>query len=278
MRVPLASLVGLALFGAACGCQGLGKQRVERELRARETDVRELREELERSEAYNHQLFQELRGVRGDGCPLPPGVDHSIGLSPVRSLVLGRQTSGHSSGACAGDDGVQIHLEPRDPEGQAVKIGGSLTVQVLEINKEGLKKPISSWDIGPDQLRKAWKNGLLSSGYVLNLPWKIWPTTDKLRVVALFRPVDGRVFEAEKDITVRLPPPDQRRPIPQPENPAGVAPGLETLPVPKPVDPPPGENSGPLIDSKIDPQGVGTVWRSVSAPPSAALLRPVARP
>ena len=32
-------------------------------------------------------------------------------------------------------------------------------------------------EIGPDELRKSWRNGFLSTAYFLILPWKAWPTS-----------------------------------------------------------------------------------------------------
>src|SRR5439155_24466275 len=55
-------------------------------------------------------------------------------------------------------------------------------------------------------LRKTWRSGLLSSGYQVVLPWKAWPSSEKLRVTARFTLVDGRSFEADKDVSIRLTP------------------------------------------------------------------------
>src|SRR5207253_9733379 len=104
--------------------------------------------------------------------------------------------------------------EPRDGDGHAIEAPGALHVEALEINTEGIKTPISSWDISPDRLRRIWRVGLLSSGYVIVLPWQHWPTSEKVRVVARFTLIDGRVFEADKDVTVRLTPQARQKPLP----------------------------------------------------------------
>src|SRR5262249_26165792 len=101
---------------------------------------------------------------------------------------------------------LQVVLEPRDPDGHAIKAPGSLYVEVVQITPEGLKTPLCSWQIPPDQLRRSWKSGLFTTGYYLVLPWKVWPSTPKLRVTARFTLADQRVFEADKDITIRLAP------------------------------------------------------------------------
>ncbi len=115
--------------------------------------------------------------------------------------------------------------EPLDADNQAVKVPGSLFIQALEITPAGLKQPLSTWQISDDELRRSWRAGLLSTGYVLVLPWKVWPTNDKLRVVVQFHTADGRLFEADKDVTIRVVPAagSCRRPCRLPPTRADVA-------------------------------------------------------
>jgi hypothetical protein len=129
---------------------------------------------------------------------------------------------------------------------QAVKVPGSLVVQALEITPEGGKRPLSTWEIPAEQLRRSWQSGLLSTGYTVVLPWKRCPTTEKLRVVAQFKLPDGRVFEADKDVTIHVPPqplqpalPPEPVPVAQPEE--------KTLPMPRRTESP---ASGPTISNK----------------------------
>jgi hypothetical protein len=279
MRGPGAFWIGMALTAFASGCRSC--DRVESELRARENDVRELREGLERSELYNQALQQELRAMRGETCP-QPGEQPAVGY-PVRSLRLGRQTGSRDGDGGPCDDALQVVLEPLDPEGQSIKAPATALIEALEITPEGLKRPLSAWEIPAEQLRQSWRSGLLTTGYVLSLRWKISPSTEKLRVVAHLKLTDGRVFEADRDVTVRLPP-AQRRPVVQPMPPADPPPAApaekHVLPPPSPVDPP---DAGPSVEQ---PVGATTaqktsvappVWRPVRQQPSAPaaqILRP----
>jgi len=245
MRCFVACCLALSLMIAASGCRSC--ERVESELRAREDDVRQLREELDRCGVYNQTLQQEVLALRGQlGMPPhgPPAAAY-----PVQSLMLGRQTGGRSNDICSGDDALQVQIEPRDPDGHVIKAPGQLLILAQEITPEGTKRPLSSWMIPPEQLRKTWVNGLLTTGYLLNLPWKIWPSTEKLRITAQFQLADGRVFEADRDVTVRLTPPSQRptaapAPTPAPSPPAGEK-GPMLLPAPRLIDPAPPDTPAP---------------------------------
>src|SRR5437588_8542286 len=101
MRWPAPWLFGMTLAACAAGCRS--GEVVESQLRARESDVRELKEELGRTEFYNQALQNELRVLRGEQ-PLPD----KAAAYPVRSLALGRSTGGHASEHGPGDDALQV--------------------------------------------------------------------------------------------------------------------------------------------------------------------------
>ncbi len=258
MRWPNAWILGLALAVAAACCRSCDK--VEAELRARERQLREVKEELDRTRAYNNGLQAELSTVTGG--PPPAYGEPPVTAYPIRSLVLGRQTGGRDDASGTGDQLLQVVVQPMDAENQAVKIPGSLLITAVEITPEGAKRPLSQWEIPGEQLRHSWQDGLLTRGYVLVLPWKTPPTTEKLRVIAQFKVPDGRVFEADKDITIHLPAVSQHPACPPPGAPIMVIPGApELVPPPTPV-PAAGElilpsprrdepaTSGPSISNK----------------------------
>jgi hypothetical protein len=267
-------LLGLCPFLNGCrSCDA-----VEDQLRLRDNELREARDELCRTRAYNDALQRELGAIRhvGSGKITPEFASQTYML---KSIVLGRQTGGIDEDNCPGDEALQVVIEPMDPDNHAIKAPGTALVNALEITQEGIKKPLSSWQIMPDELRKAWKTGLLTNGYFLVLPWKIFPSTEKVRVVVQFTLEDGRMFEADKDITVKLVPPAQRKPIlgePAP------GPAIESpLPLPRKVE-------GPTLDSvkasrsksagKAGPtEQTSYWWQLPPTEPAAQLLPPVPR-
>jgi len=279
MRWPVGLLLGLGLLAAGChSCEP-----VESELRAREHDVSELRDELTRLQGLNDSLEHELQAVRQNS---------SAKISPelaaqtygVRCITLGRQTGGYDNDGSPGDEALQVVLEPHDPDGHIIKAPGSLEVQALEITPEGLKRPLSSWLVPPDQLRRDWRSGLLSTAYFVLLPWKNWPSFDKLRVVARFTLPDGRVFEADRDVLVHLTAPALRKPFPgDPSEPLPPPTGEPETPLPPPrkLDPPaPDTPKGPALVPPPTPAGSppAAPWQGPPAGPltgAVQVLRPV---
>lgn len=261
-RHNLICLLALAMALPAGGCRNCDL--VEAELRAKENDLRDLRCELARCEACNDGLMRELAAIRQAG---------SSRISPelaaqtftLKQIVLGRGTGGLDDDAVPGDEALQVVMEPRDADGHTIKAPGSVHVEALEITSEGIKVPLSSWDLTAEQLRRTWRAGLFGTGYNLVLNWKTQPTNEKLRVVVRFTLLDGRAFEADKDVTIRLgkqglPP----KAMPMPMAPAAPEPILE-----KPIPQPKGEPNATAAPEPVLPQP-----REVS-PMSAVLARTI---
>jgi hypothetical protein len=252
MRWSVALPLFAALAVGSAGCRS-DCRRIESELRAREEDVRTLKEEVDRIGSTNVALTHELAATRGD--PGPDGLIHKPSEPyPMRSLVIGRQTGGRNDDAIGYDDGLIVIIEPHDCDDQVIKAPGELVIDVIETPREGESRPLWRYAITPDQLRCTWQSGLFSTGYRLSLPFKRWPTSERLRVVAHFRMMNGRVFEAGKDVVVRLAPANARRPAP-----AGPTPPAELLPKPDLVP-----------ETKPAPEGILPPPTPVPDPPSPA--------
>ncbi len=228
------------LVALSAGCHSNSRSELlEAELRTRELQVNNLRCELNRLEAYNDSLQREVHGIHGPVDPRFSPADSAQVLG-LRSIALGRGTGGLDEDGRPGDEALQVLVEPKDTDGHTVKVPGTLFVQALGVTPEGLKQVQSSWEIPPDELRRTWKSGLLSTGYSLVLPWKTWPSTEKVRVVARLILADGRAFEAEKDITVRVNPAMAGAAVPghgipaMPAAPGGAAPAQ--VPMPREAD------------------------------------------
>lgn len=183
------------------GCKS--RELVENELRARDIQYREALEELGRTEAQNQALQHELESLRHGSKVTPEQAAQMFG---IRRIVLGRTTGGYDNDGLPGDEALQVVIEPRDVADHAVKAPGRVQITALEINIQGVKTPIGDWLIAPEQVRQSWKQGLLTTGYTLILPWKTLPQSENIRVSARLILPDGRVYETDKDVKVRLVP------------------------------------------------------------------------
>jgi hypothetical protein len=252
-------LLSFGLFAGSVGCQHCDV--VESELRAREDELRTARAELEQAMTENAALRSQLAHF-GPNASAKVSPEQTASVCPVKQIVLGRQTGGYDEDKDPGDEALQVVIEPRDGGGRVVKVAGSLHLAVLQITPEGLKKPLSSWDLSPEQLQPTWRSGLLSTGYHVVVPWKTWPSSERLRIVAQFTLADGHAFEADRDVTVRLPPPAYRKPLAESQPNEALGPELPS-------------KDTPPAPARLRPQPVQPLacWH---APSTGAMERPAA--
>jgi hypothetical protein len=251
----------LTLLATAGGCRH--GERVENELRTKDEQLRESIAELNRTEAFADGLRRENEALRSGTCVTPEG---GAAIYGVRKIVLGRATAGVDEDSVPGDEALRVWMEPKDADDHTIKAPGTLQVLVYEINSAGLKIPLSTWEVDEDKLRKAWTQGLLSTGYSVTLNWQVPPRVESLRVVARFTTPDGRAFEADRDIKVRLLPGAAGRP----ELPisGGDVPTFHSLPGSCPVQ------FGPMLPPNLRPTS-HTEAASTAAPPTPSLLQAV---
>ncbi len=246
----LARLVAVALFAAA-GCRSIGKpdgryDALEAELRTRTHELEQARLERDQLRGLAETYGRQLQPGRPPFAQ-PTGfgfAQHEGPTVPLRDVSLANGTGGVDDDGLPGDESLMVVVVPKDDDGTAVKLPGKLVVTASEINKQGLKTPIGRWEVPPEQLRKTWRSGLLTSGYFVPLRWDTAPGSDKLRVSVQFITLAGQPFEADKDVSVK--------PLP------GVGPhaGPVAIPPPGVPDRPPTEELPPpaarLMPAKPD--------------------------
>jgi hypothetical protein len=212
MRRSKLLILTSALLAAVFGCRS-NSDLVEAELRTRNEDLRNARAELAKAEFINDSLSREVTALRQQGpTNVPP--EHAAVTTTLKEISLTRQTGGYDQDHIPGDDALMVAFEPKDGDGHVIKAPGSLQVTAQEVSKEGLKTTLSVWDVSAEELRRSWKEGFFTKGYQVILPWKNPPTSEHLRVTVRFYLADGRAFEADRDVTVRLPPPAVRKSAP----------------------------------------------------------------
>lgn len=212
----------------ATGCRNRSDL-VESELRNKNMMFLDAVEQQRAAEARVIALQQENDALR-KGAPITP--EQAAATYGMKRIVVGRGTGAYDLDNLPGDEVLQVVVEPRDTDDHTIKAPGMLQIFALEITPQGLKVPLCMWDIPPAQLRASWKQGLLSTGYTLTLPWKVLPIAEKVRVLVRFVTPDQRVYEADTDIRVRpVPGALQKRPQMMPEQPPNFCP-----PPPSPLE------------------------------------------
>jgi hypothetical protein len=203
----------LTLVGMLGGCRAITRNpydKIEAELRTRERELAETRAELDNARLLNDAYARTPRATNPDDCRTP--------FLPVKDIQLATGTGGADNDGRPGDEALQVVIVPRDGDNSAIKLPANVTVFAYEIARNGTKAAIGRWDVAPDTLRRTWKSGLFSTGYFLTLQWDQPPVYERVRIQVRMQTLDGRVFEADRDITVRVIP--------------GVGASTETCPAP----------------------------------------------
>ncbi len=194
-------LVLLAAILLGGGCRTITRNpydKIEAELRTRERELAEARGELENARLLNDAYARTPRA------PCPD--DGRAPFLPLKEIVLGSGTGGADNDNQPGDEALQVVIVPRDSDGSAVKVPASAVVFAYEVATNGTKTAIGRWDVPPDTLRKTWRSGLFATGYYPTLQWDRLPAYPRLRVVVRLTTLDGRDYEAEREVTVRVVP------------------------------------------------------------------------
>lgn len=258
-RLLAAALILLTL----AGCRSARQELLEIELRDRERQLEQLKAKQGVIESDYQALELELEALqRKLAKEQAPPTTSSGAVIFVKSVTLGRLTGGYRKDPKATfDDALQVLIEPRDADESVVKAPGSARIEVFEVSPQGIKTPLSQWDLTARELRGTWDAPLIGGpAYRVTLPWKAAPSTEKIRILVRFTGMDGAVFEAERDATVTPPGPRRSRPV---------------QPTQVPLDLPPGGFEAPVTPPTALPTAVAPAGAPIlgAEPPSSGLPR-----
>jgi hypothetical protein len=218
---------------------------IEAELRTRERELADTRAQLEQAKNLNRAY-----GQQSPLATATPVSQHAPVYIPVKEIALGRGTGGVDEDGVPGDEGLMVVVVPKDEDAAAVKVPARVDIAAWEITPAGLKNPIGTWSLPAEKVRPTWRSGFISTGYFVAVPWQTYPSQEKVRIAVRFTTLDGRAFETDKDIGVKLcqtprvgPAGPPQTPIPvgplgpvprEPLFPDPLPPGVEELPPPMP--------------------------------------------
>ena len=118
------------------------------------------------------------------------GPDRPADLFAPVAIEIASLSGGSNYDGKPGDDGVTVHLRPKDAEGQVVKVPGKITVQLLDNTEMTAPKVIAVCEYEkPEDLRNLWMGILGTNHYTIRCPFPVGtalPTSRKLLVSASF--------------------------------------------------------------------------------------------
>ena len=164
----LGGLVAIAAtIAAGSGCQSAGERA---KLIQQAESLRVANERLERAVAQRDgsiaRLSQQIQTLT------TLGPDRPVALFAPTSIEIASLTGGASYDDIPGDDGVTVHLRPKDVDGDAVKAPGRVVIQLSDNCELGKPRVLGVYTFdAPDVLRRCWHGRFGTNHYTFKCPF-----------------------------------------------------------------------------------------------------------
>lgn len=161
----------------------------------------QLQEQIDRSKTENSKLKEQLRVLSG----LPEDVRLEK-LNRVQQIRLSRLSGFFDKNKDGKREKMIVYITPVDEQGDGIKATGAASVQLWDLNKADGEAMLGEWDVGPDELKKAWFKTLIAVNYrlVFDTPDAIENFDEQLTIrIAFTDYLTGKVFKAQMVIKPR---------------------------------------------------------------------------
>jgi hypothetical protein len=166
-----------------------------------------LREEIQRLEHENQQVKSELASSRQQVGNLSGLGEHRATdlFAPV-SIEIASLSGGTNMDDRPGDDGITVHLKPKDADGQVVKVPGAIAVQLLDNSDLANPRVLAVCEVRePGEIRTSWMGILGTHHYTIKCPFPRdtpLPQSQKITVNVSFTDfLTGRVLTASREMS-----------------------------------------------------------------------------
>jgi hypothetical protein len=149
-----------------------------------------------------------LPGARGASTPSPlEAIPRQTNDKKVTHLFLNpQQTRGADFDGQPGDDGLRIVVEPRNAGDEFVSEAGTLSVVVLDPERQGDEARIARWDFDQSATRQMLAASSPKEGIKVEVPWPAAaPNANRLKLYVRYETADGRRLQADRDVFVTPP-------------------------------------------------------------------------
>ncbi|MGM0490190.1 MAG: hypothetical protein ACQESR_25980 [Planctomycetota bacterium] len=98
------------------------------------------------------------------------------------------------------DEGMTLVLEPQNRRNQVVPLAGRVAVTAV-VPESGRR--VGQWEFSEAETEMAWSKGRAGQGITLKMPWRSSPPTrNRLKLAVRYWRPDGKIIEANRDVTV----------------------------------------------------------------------------
>jgi hypothetical protein len=122
---------------------------------------RDLERQLEAANEENQKLNQQVEVLTAIGAQ-----KRIEGLYRVKSIQISKYTNFYDKDKDGRKEKLIVYIKPVDSQGDVIKAGGSVAVELWDLEKdEGAK--LARWQIEANELKTKWAGGLAGANYRL---------------------------------------------------------------------------------------------------------------
>ena len=183
---------------AACGCQEQSQTSLWDQIKDLGEEKVTLREQNEKLQSENEQLKGQVKTLSGLG----PEVRLEA-FAARKKIEIGKRSGLFDKD----DDGIKekliVYVRPSDDTGDTVKIPGTITVQLWNLNNESDEAMLASWKLEPEEIKMLWAGTFMTNYYRLTFDIAEIPAGQGRELTVKVRFVDyvtGKNLTAQKVI------------------------------------------------------------------------------
>ncbi len=183
---------------AACGCQEQSQTSLWDQIKDLGEEKVTLREQNEKLQSENKQLKGQVKTLSGLG----PEVRLEA-FAAIKKIEISKRSGLFDKD----DDGIKekliVYVRPSDDTGDTVKIPGTITVQLWNLNNESDEAMLASWKLEPEEIKMLWAGTFMTNYYRLTFDIAEIPAGQGQELTVKVRFVDyvtGKTLTAQKVI------------------------------------------------------------------------------
>ena len=166
----LNSKFSIPVFAAAlafvAGCENAAKPATTQQIQQLTAQKTDLQNQLEQTKTENDRLKKQAESLSK-----LPGDKRADAIYNLKSIKIGRFTNFYDEDKTPGATGKKnlvVYVEPIDETGDVIKAAGAIDVQLWDLNKKESEARLAQWRVEPNEIKKLWLDGMLSSSYRLS--------------------------------------------------------------------------------------------------------------
>ena len=191
----------MALLFFLNGCGGgfdESKSSLADELVQMRTEKNLLEEEMERTQAENQQLIEQVKVLKGLDAKINPDEIYDL-----KQIKIARYTKLYDKDKDGTDETLLVYIKPLDEWEDEVKAAGTLDIELWTLQDDVNDVVLGTWHVGVEELKDMWFATMLSINYRLSfeLPAEAIGLNEPMLVKAKFTDhLSGKVFKEQKII------------------------------------------------------------------------------